>query len=70
MAIYGQNMVLTWSLELVLPKSLCQGMFHAKVHIAGVYPVGGLQDKPPQWPKYGSLWPTHGPHLVLKIGSS
>ena len=37
MACYGQNLVLTWSLKLVLPKSqsLCPEMFHAKVHIAG-----------------------------------
>ena len=37
MALYGQNMVLIWSLKLVLPESLsiCQGMFHAKFHIAG-----------------------------------
>ena len=33
---YGQNMVLTWSLKLVLPESwiFCQGMFHAKFPIA------------------------------------
>ena len=34
-ALYGQNMVLTWSLKLVLPESqsMCSGVFHAKFHI-------------------------------------
>ena len=34
---YGQNMVLTWSVKLVLPESssLCLGIFHAKFHMPG-----------------------------------
>merc|ERR1711954_553066 len=43
MVLYGQNMVLTWSLKLVLPESqsLCLGIFYAKLHIAGciLYPT-------------------------------
>ena len=37
MALYGQNMVLAWSLKLVLPESwsMCPGIFHAKFDIAG-----------------------------------
>ena len=32
----------------------------------------GLSCSPPsyKWSKYGPLWPTHGPNMVLKIGSS
>ena len=41
-------------------------MFHAKFHVAG-YPVA-------HFPIYGQnmalLWPKHGPHMVLQIGSS
>ena len=40
MALYGWNMVLTWSLKLVLyeSQSMCPGMLHAKFHIAGCIP--------------------------------
>ena len=37
---YGQNMVLTWSLKLILPESqsLYPGIFKAKFHIAWFIP--------------------------------
>ena len=60
MALYGQNMVLIWSLKLVLPESLsiCQGMFHAKFHIAGC----SFQ---PLFLHMAKTWPFYGQNIVL-----
>merc|ERR1711954_98481 len=57
---YGQNMVLTWPYNLVLPESLalCPGMFHAKFYIAGciLYPT---------FLEMANTWPFYGQNMVL-----
>ena len=54
-------------------------MFHAIYHIAGSILWPPLLEMAKTWPFYGQymvhtwsgpLWPKHGPHLVLEIGSS
>ena len=59
-ALYGQNMVLKWSLKLVLsePESLCPGLFHARFHIAGCI------IKPP-FLEMDKTWPFYGQNMVL-----
>ena len=67
--LYGQNMVLTCSVKLVLPesKSMCPGRLHAKFHN-----TGSIQWSPsPRTGQYmAHFWPKHGPHMVLQIGFS
>ena len=60
---YGQNMVLTWSVKLVLPESLsiCPGRLHAKFHYTGSIP------SPRTGQNVALFWPKHGPHMVLQI---
>ena len=66
---YGQNMVVTWSFELVLPESLpmCPGMLHTKFQNSQCVPWSPF---PRNGPNMALLWPKHGPHMVLQIGSS
>merc|ERR1712114_4390 len=66
---YGQNMVLTWSFKLVLPESLsiCPGILHAKFPNSGCIPLSPF---PRNGQNMALLWPKHGPHIVLQIGSS
>ena len=63
MALYGQNMILTWSLKSFLPESLSifPGIFHAKFHVAGYI----LQSPFLEWTTYGPFmtktWSSHDP---------
>ena len=65
---YGQNMVLTWSIKMVLSKTqpICSGMFPAKFQIAGNVLELPFIDVA----KMALLWQKDGPHIVLRICSS
>merc|ERR1712082_446875 len=59
-ALYSQNIVLAWSLKLVLPESysMCPGMFHAKFHIARCILWSPFL-------KMAKTWPFYGQNMVL-----
>ena len=58
MALYGQNMLLTWSLKLVFlnPNQCAQGCSLPNIPLLDV----SCSPHSYKWPKYGPLWPKHG----------